>query len=184
MKIIGISGKMGSGKTTLAQGLIQYLSVKQGLEIKSLKFADPLYATTAAIQKTLGLKEEKDRALLQYIGSHYRETYGPYFWASLLERNLDTSNGSIIHIIDDLRYEQEYEVLNDLGAFLIRLDCPIEERAKRMPEGIFKNLTHPSETALDDENQFNWAVRLNTGFITEEAVTKIVLTHLKVKGLI
>lgn len=169
--VIGISGKMGSGKTTLANALKEHF----GEQAVKLKFADPLYGATTAVQQYLNIPVEKDRVLLQTIGYHYREKFGKDFWAKRVveDINLINYNGNFIIIIDDLRFPEEFDALNKMGALLIRLESPRDIRAERVGSGLFLNESHASETALDGEGRFH--LTIDSSLCTPYETFKIVL---------
>lgn len=175
--IIAISGKMGSGKTTLADAL-SHSFLLNGLEIQRLKFAGPIYNCATLIQEHLKIPVEKDRQLLQFLGSHFKQKISFDFWTQQLLSQI-TSKPNTVYIIDDLRFKDEATALKNLGAFLIRLDCPEEERAARVGAALFLNDKHSSELDLDDYTKFD--LTLNSSIIPVIQLVKIIKTNLSIK---
>lgn len=177
--IIAISGKMGSGKSTLADGLEQWARLnKKGITVTRLKFADPIYEAARSSYTALGLEPLKDRKLLQFMGAHFKEKFGPSFWTDQIRDRINnlTFIGDNLIIIDDLRFPNEAEFVKSLGGTVIRLECPDEERLQRIGNMLFVNTAHESETALDSYTGFDY--KLNSDVMTTAALIKVVTTNL------
>mgnify|MGYP001286037792 FL=1 len=144
---IAITGKMCSGKTTLANYICSKDSRFQifsfGQKVKDI--ASDLFHMDPNI---------KNRTLLTSIGQKMREI-NPDVWANYILQQTKDINYCII---DDLRYQNEYELLKQNGWKIIQLQISKnlqEERIQQIyPSNYldhFKNRTHLSEL-----NQFNW----------------------------
>jgi len=150
-KIIMVSGKQGSGKTTLADSLAKELS-NRGFPVHRLRFAKVLYEIHDTIYKLIepyGLKltGAKDGELLQYLGTEWGQTkFGKSVWVECLKSSVSNLKDTDIVIIDDGRFEHEMDAFPD--AVSIRLTCP--ENIRRSRCSYFReNTTHPSEISLD-----------------------------------
>lgn len=136
--IVAISGKKGSGKTTLAQLL------QRELHYERKSFADPIYhivsqLTHKPISYLKYYKEEMVlgkpiRHWLQIIGADLRNQIHPDIWVCYLMNQYTPQSH---WIIDDQRYENEAEALTDVNSILIKLTGRGEED------------THDSEHGLD-----------------------------------
>lgn len=159
-RIVLISGKQGSGKTTMGKLLeerLQRFGVPSG-NILITKFAEPLYQLHDAVQVaafTLGLIpriQPKDGKLLQLLGTEWiRNTIDPDAWCKYVDRKAKTffplgKARPHIVIVDDCRFPNEFD--NFPGAYSIRLECHEEIRRART-DSWRDNTEHPSETALD-----------------------------------
>jgi hypothetical protein len=186
--IVGISGKQGSGKTTLAKSLISKYS---GIH---LKFADPLYKMHEAIRGVL--KEfdyemkPKDGKLLQLLGTEWgRNTLGQSIWCSLTANKIvntvleiDKWDKAFI-VVDDARFENELDLFKalkeihpDWNVLTIRLECPETQREGRADD--WRPATdHPSEVGLDGRLK-DFDLVINTGMDSAE------ITHLRALNLI
>lgn len=150
--IILLSGKMGSGKTSVAK----YFVDKYKFEYE--KFAKPIYE----ILEKAGLK--KNRKLMQAIGEIMRKYDSLFFTHALLRRIVQNVNNKNI-IIDDWRFPNEYQLLDTLKSVLgkqiykIRINVDEQTRIKRVREiyGDMSDdeLNHESETALDNYDKFD-----------------------------
>ena len=85
MLIVGLSGKMGSGKSAA----VKLLKEKYPKKVKLLKFAAPLYEIQDFIYKTIVPVHNKpkdfvkDRKLLQFIGTDWGRTIDPQLWIKM-----------------------------------------------------------------------------------------------------
>lgn len=156
--VILLSGKMGSGKTTLANYLVYQHN------FKVYKFSNVIYDFV----NRLGIP--KDRRLMQVFGSTIR-SYDPNFFARVTIETIKRDNPERA-VIDDWRYVNEYEETLKLKPFgykiyTIRLECPLEELKRRLtllyPTDFNESqLQHESETALDDFDKFDKKINTYT----------------------
>tara|TARA_B110001450_G_C17556167_1_gene454745 strand:+ start:354 stop:875 length:522 start_codon:yes stop_codon:yes gene_type:complete len=142
---IAITGKMCSGKSSLANILLESNSNFQiysfGQKVKD-------------VAKDLFDMKEKDRSLLISIGTKMREI-DPDVWINyILKQTKDKTHC----IVDDLRYQNEYEALSKSGFKIIQLKLdPViqEERIKIVYPHNYKdhleNINH-----LSERNEFIW----------------------------
>lgn len=152
--LIGLCGKKGSGKSTVAE----YLENLHGFV--EFKFADALKDIVSIIfgfdrQMLEGLTKEhrqeretlKDevwnitpRKALQYIGTDlFRDKFDEQIWIKILIRKIKESEYENI-VISDVRFKNEFDILLKLGAKIIGL--------KR--ETKFKKDFHTSEIEIDE----------------------------------
>lgn len=152
--ILGISGRAGSGKTTLAQALVSPSDI--------YSFAGPL---KRAVFETFGVGTHTRktqivpvrwentpfwtqgrggymtyRELLQEFGMLFRRRNQRH-WIDLLLNAADDPCDTVV--IDDLRFPNEADAIRETGGIVIRLT----RRGGEVPE-------HISETALDDYKHF------------------------------
>ena len=174
--IIGISGKMHSGKDTLA-GIIQHLypeyeivpfakKLKQMASIL-LNVDEELFNNHDFKNSTLGPewnwkmdnnrlhKQEGDSAMtvrefLQFLGTDaLKEGLHPNVWINALFSK-DYKNV----IIPDVRFPEEAEAIKKRGGILIRI-----ERDKKTMQKV--NEFHKSEVSLDGYKNFDYIVENN-----------------------
>ncbi len=140
--LLGISGKMGSGKSTISHML------KAGFEmgdekVEIISFSKPLYKAQDLLYKEFGLalQGDKDRDLLISIGQWGRDI-DPDFWVEQMAKCIVESDADII-ICDDVRFRNEAAFFNKLG-FLVRIEG--EQRGDNVDTSKSNSIT---ETALD-----------------------------------
>ena len=186
--IIAISGKMGSGKTTLAESLVEkYAGVH-------LKFADPLYRMHEAIRNILDdygyIMKPKDGKLLQLLGTEWgRETLGQNIWADLTEnrikQEIDDSEEleqEAFIVVDDLRFDNELNLFKSIQdprfkIIKIRLEASEEIRRERCSDWR-ENTAHPSEIGLDHRtSEFDMVI--HTDVLSQEEVLNVVCTEIE-----
>jgi hypothetical protein len=186
--IIGISGKIGSGKDTLSI-VINYLADKsapdsfnrweQPLEeytYKNKKYAENLKCMVCFLigcnridledrefkEKELG--EEWDgltpRKILQLLGTEAgREIIHPNIWVNSLFADYTTDSN---WIITDVRFPNEAQAIKDRGGIVIRIERPGGES--------HCGGAHASETALDD---YDFDIVINNDGTIEELIDKV-----------
>ena len=148
---IAITGKMCSGKSTLAKYIC---SLDQRFEVYS--FGQKVKDVASDIFQMD--PQQKDRTLLTSIGTKMREI-DPNVWTKYL---IQQTNKTDFCIVDDLRYQNEYEYLvqNDFKIIQLHVSPELQEqRIKQMyPQNYqdhLDNRNHSSEL-----NTFQW---LNNG---------------------
>lgn len=150
-----ISGKQGSGKTTLAKALLKYFEEKN-IKTRVLKFADPLYEMEEAVCSILNkydiIVPRPQKVFLQLAGTEWcRNTVDNDIWAKILYNRVTKLDFDGVTIVDDLRFRNELDILKD-QALSIRLTAPREIRKPRTDRWR-ENETHLSETDLDEYEQ-------------------------------
>ena len=120
----------GAGKTTMAKFLDDNWSI-------ILSFADPLYRYAEYLQPELSRKEDKGktfeefggktlREFLIYFGQSGREFY-QNIWSEVMRKNIYKLKDTFNIIIDDLRFPNEYAMLREEGAKIVRITNPGRE---------------------------------------------------------
>lgn len=162
MKIIGISGKKGSGKDTFAQFLKEELEKQLGKTVKVDSFAANLKYCCALISgqpdylfynqdmkdRKAGFLNFTNRELMQKFGDLTRSLDKDIWVKSLFNKYLD--NPPEYLIVSDVRFKNEAEHINKLGGILIRIE------SDRIKED-----NHISEIELDNYSKFNLLIENN-----------------------
>lgn len=146
-KLLGLTGKMFSGKTTVAD----YLATKTSTHI--LKLAAPIYEIKDLVYQRI-YKEPpvKDRKLMQYIGGTWGRSIDPNLWVNIWEldykqfRFFKDSEHQVLVIVDDVRYDNEADKIRSLGGRIVRIEATTEDRATR---GTIEGQEHDSEKGVD-----------------------------------
>ena len=127
MMIIGIGGRAGSGKSTVAGFLAHY-------GFQEVTFAETL---KAGVRLVFGLEEEETdgsfkevvnprlgrtpREIMQRFGDACREIY-PRVFVDQVRRRIYARPGRVV--VSDVRFENEANALKNMGARLVRLERP------------------------------------------------------------
>ena len=139
---VAIVGKMCSGKSYVSKILARRCALKQ------FAFADKV----KEIARDLFNMKNKDRKLLQQIGQSMR-LIDPYVWINYLIFSID---GEDRVIIDDVRYPNEMQALQERGFIIIKLTIDKETQINRLMntypdtyEQHVERLNHESESYVD-----------------------------------
>jgi hypothetical protein len=158
--LLVISGKQGSGKTTLVNAYLQeFHSPAHDEKVVEVRFAGPIYAIhdrARALVRSLGIEcPEKSGGLLQYLGTEWgRKTLGDDVWVKCARAQVeriqaDSKADGVKHltvIISDCRFRNEFAEFPD--ALRVRLEGDRDVRKARA-EGWRDTEDHISETDLD-----------------------------------
>tara|TARA_R110002072_G_scaffold26966_20_gene88478 strand:+ start:723 stop:1283 length:561 start_codon:yes stop_codon:yes gene_type:complete len=152
--LIGITGKKGAGKDTLAQPLIEqnFANIKMAGPLKDM--LRTLYYTTGMDQQTIERKIEGDlketpckilqgqtpRYAMQKLGDEWRNMIGENLWTDMWRNRVARVLKEGIPVVcTDIRYKHEAQVIKDLGGVLVRVQR----------DGLDTSDTHISETEMD-----------------------------------
>ena len=168
--VVLISGKQGSGKTTLANGIFNHFLNSDSVWLFNMKFADPLYEMHRAIMRILndyGVKDtgRTDGNLLQVLGTEWgRKTRGYDFWVDIAKWRISklTDKPSLwpkhrILLIDDARFPNEIDFMDGVpGVEVLKIRLEAAEHTRRVRAEKWREaVTHPSETMLDNYPRFD-----------------------------
>lgn len=188
-QVIEISGKQGSGKSTLSAEIRKHiLERNKNFGAVEIIFAGAIYEihdTCRNIMKTHGLKvdQRKDGPLLQFLGTEWgRKTFGDNVWVDIVKNKIKQYRlaakekkleGCVI-VIPDLRFKNEVGVYP--GSIKVRLECPEFERMQRCSSWR-SNTQHQSEIDLDDcPEKFNFI--FDTALIPAPEIAKKLLSDI------
>ena len=140
---IAISGPMGSGKTTIAK-IIENTNSKYNIYSFGQKIKDLAYELFNMDPKL------KNRSLLINIADKMREI-DPDVWAKYI---INQTKDEQFCIIDDLRFQNELDLLNDEWIFIILIldeNIRLQRLKKLYPDNYddhVKNMNHLSELGI------------------------------------
>jgi|ERR1700678_1160326 len=160
--IIGLLGHKESGKTTIANYLIQYQFIK-------ISFSDPLKQICKILfqftdQQLYGNDKEivdstwnvSPRTIMQYIGTNiFRNQMGiipninDNFWVKLFELNVNQLNKSKNLVIDDIRFQNEIDKIIELKGIVIKITRPHNNFDNHISEVGIDNLSGSYEINND-----------------------------------
>ena len=147
MKVIMISGKAGHGKDTVAQLMKEQLE-QQGEKVLIIKFGDAVKWFAREYYGYTGIKDTKERALLQYIGTEMMRAYDEYYWGRIVSEFIAANKDFTYALIPDWRFYTEREAI--LAANKKCYTLRIERPNFINPNMTEEQLKHISETELDN----------------------------------
>ena len=176
--IVGIHGKMGAGKSTVADSLVTILKDDFNINSTIKSFATPIYNLISLLfdETVEEIKLNKNtlvrprtfmgqrtyRELLQNVGMFVRDNADEDVWVNALFGNNNdkiiqdwTCNGHAWWIIDDLRFYNEFHRIKDIGGINIKVNRDI---TNNLDDDIKNN---GSEVNLDYIDWKEWDLFLN-----------------------
>ena len=142
MILIGLAGRKGAGKNETARLFAKNLP---DFAYYELAFADPLKDEICkAFNITRGeleLHKLRWRGLMQWWGTEYKRWDNKNYWTDKWLEKLSALGNPTpsICITTDVRFENEYHLIKQLGGYLFRVRRPSSTDDK-----------HTSETAIDN----------------------------------
>ncbi len=207
--ILGLVGPSGSGKTSLARGLTQdhgFVNFHMGQPLK-----DMLRALGLSEEDVAGAPEQRARPLplldgksaryaLSTLGTEWgRKMITPDLWANSLkariEKHLVASEAPTPIVVDDLRFPNDWGVVQQFGGLILTIRRPGKERLRTSFDlayyrlGLNRLLRHGSILGKRPihETEFHWpdapsaAELWNTG--TVDDLVDATLSHWRQMGI-
>lgn len=163
-KVFLIAGKSANGKSAFADALEEMLNLNNK-KVMRIAYADYLKFILQKYFHWNGEKDKRGRELLQRVGTNLIRAKHPNYWvdtASNLVRSLESEFDYII--IDDVRFVNEIECFTTDEAYTIWVERYNTDGSRYYnPSMTPEQLTHESETALDDYPSFDYVVENRGG---------------------
>lgn len=148
MKIIGITGRAGTGKDTVADILVKARGYQR------LSFADPIRQMVECLGIDCTSRDAKEtpvdwlgkspRFLMQTLGTEWgRQLVNPAIWLKHMERRIALAHelGCYGVVIPDVRFDNEAMLLSSMQAELWHIERP----------GVPRVENHASESGIDSK---------------------------------
>lgn len=130
--LLGITGRMGSGKTTASQVLVDrgWINIKMAGPLKDMARAIGL--TDRHIEGDLKevpcdlLCGRTPRHAMQTLGTEWgRDMIAPHVWTNIARtRIVDAMASGLSVVVDDIRFQNEADLIRDLGGMVLRIVRP------------------------------------------------------------
>lgn len=155
--IVGITGRMRSGKSTLAHTLGNGSTrvVISFAEYVRREVADSFFGNwewpLRKLQELEAANKSTIRPILQAFGHGKRILIDNNYWVNKLATDVAKNHqDKDIVFIDDVRYVNEIEYIMNHGGYIVRLSCDDEILIERGASA--DALLHPSENNIDPDN--------------------------------
>jgi hypothetical protein len=178
--ILGIAGKMRSGKTTLANHLVKRFGFKRlsfGTEVKR-EIARGMGMSLDALIAMEQTNKEDMRVVYQAWSEMRRKLSGKNYWVAKVIAQLEHYDKVVI---DDVRYPNELSAIRKAGGHVGVLEITPDEQMARGADERF--IFHESEIALDE---YFWvpAFLIESDFTDRETVHDFVEWWLYIGGFL
>lgn len=156
MKIIGLSGMMGVGKSTA----VDVIDMFTGGQVKTVKFAQPLYDMQEQVYRRIESAYQrpkgfiKDRKLLQWLGTDWGRGLKESLWVDiwkaeiLKQHSFQGPHYRTVCVSDDVRFDNEAEAIKSLGGVIIKIERDSNTSHAQGGVGI---VNHASEAGIADK---------------------------------
>lgn len=173
MVLIGIAGKMGSGKDFItSKYIIPFIENKIKQKILQLCLADQIKVNVMTknnfnYDELYIKKNDVTRKLLQVEGTEKgRNAYGENIWINYLANWMEifSKRGIDNFVVTDVRFKNEMDFIKKNDGIMIKIDAPGRNHMRLFQESqnnqsIYNDLRyHPSECDLDDVNDDNFDI--------------------------
>uniref|UniRef100_A0A6C0LYL1 Uncharacterized protein n=1 Tax=viral metagenome TaxID=1070528 RepID=A0A6C0LYL1_9ZZZZ len=162
--LIGLSGKMGSGKNYIAEKILPIILNKMitNIQYYYIAFGDQMKVEVGCRNKDLSYdslfneKTKEVRQMLQEYGTkNGRDKYGEDIWIRSLSLWMEiyknrTPNKNNIFIVTDVRFRNEAQWIKQHNGILLRVNAPNRTASRVKQEGSEDIQNHLSETDLDN----------------------------------
>lgn len=159
-KIILLSAKAEHGKTEVAKILRNFLENK-GFRVTFAPFASYLKFICKEHYGWNGKKDEQGRSILQHVGTNVIRKRRPDFWVNTTLQFIDAFEEEFDYFIsDDVRFDNEVNGVRNSRFESIAIKVNRLNFENSLTE---EQRQHPSETALDDFDGFDYYVESESG---------------------
>lgn len=147
MKVICISGKAQHGKDTTA-GILKTLLEADGKKVLIAHYGDLVKYICRQFFDWNGIKDERGRTMLQYVGTDVVRTQDENYWVNFLTGVLRLFRDEWDYVlVPDCRFPNEIDRVKEDGFEVVHIRVIRKNFVSPLtPE----QQAHPSETALDD----------------------------------
>lgn len=176
MKICCISGKAEHGKTTFAN-FVKEECENTGLKVVIIHYGDILKWLADKIYGCGFEKNDTTRTIWQQFGTNVvREKVGDWYWVTLVNifAKAAEAAGVDVLLIPDARFPNEIDYMREHNSDVEAIRVLRSGHKSRLDE---VQLQHPSETALDDYEQFDLWVMNDSDLQNLKDSAKTFVSH-------
>lgn len=170
--IIGICGKLGSGKDYYMDNVILPVLKKYSIGIMKLAFADQIKINVMSkynlsYESLYGQKTKESRLLLQKEGTEVGRLSDPLIWIKFTANwiKIHSIKNDIKHfVISDCRFLNEIDFIKKNNGIIVKIIAPSRNKRRLLQESsgdpnVLRLIeTHASECALDSLDNTNFDI--------------------------
>ncbi len=160
--VIGVTGKLGSGKDYITNNVIVPVIEKINYRYLQCAFADQIKVNVMtknniSYSDVYENKTPESRQLLQNEGTEVGREQDRNIWVKFLDNwiNVHHNRGVNVYVISDARFKNEYDFVKNEG-IMIKVVAPNRNQERLLKESrgdnsVYKKISqHASECDLDD----------------------------------
>ena len=185
--IIGIAGKLGSGKDFVSNNMIVPILKNKNCTFLQICFADQIKVNVMT-KNNIDFKDvyidktKETRSLLQTEGTELgRDTLGKDIWIRYFDNwiSIYSSRGIEHFICTDVRFTNELEYIRERGGIVIKIDAPKRNYQRLLLESsgdlnlLEKLSSHQSECNLDHLSNEHFDLVINNDIGNEDNFQQI-----------
>lgn len=163
--IIGVTGKLGSGKDYITNNVIIPVLEKMNYRYLQCAFADQIKVNVMtknniSYEDVYENKTKESRRLLQFEGTEIGRSYNRNIWVNYMDNwmKVHSSRGINVFVISDVRFKNEYEFIknNSQIGLVVKIVAPKRNESRLLKESngdmeVYNSISkHASECDLDD----------------------------------
>lgn len=191
--ILGLVGATGSGKTTLARKLVGshgFENIHMGRPIKDMLVAlglpeEAVSGSPADREKPRDLLGGRStRYALSTLGTQWgRNMITPNIWANAVKQRLEQQGDDSKIVIDDLRFPNDWAVIQHFGGKILTVRRPSVERSRSRADRLFYRFGLGSITGGRGllgwrpihETEFHWPDAPSVGEVKNESTVEMLV---------
>lgn len=186
--VIAICGPQGSGKTTLANALIEHLgsdAVKFGIKSCFDPYVESLVSHIVGDKLVYEIPARAKKEIQKSI-SVWAETYiDPYIWSRKFAYTANSLYRNHVVITDDIRTAMNFEALAGMSKerkiVLVSLDAPEAVRRKRLG-GLFRDIHSYTEQVVVPDWWPESVIRYNTNVLSVSEMVKHIVSIMRTEN--
>lgn len=175
--IIGVTGKLGSGKDYITNNVVIPVLEKIGYRYLQCAFADQIKVNVmtknnVSYEDVYENKTPESRRMLQIEGTEVGRSSNKDIWVNYLDNwiNIHNKRGVSVFVLSDVRFKNEYEFVKKNGGLVLKVVAPQRNETRLLQESqgdinLYEKISkHASECDLDDyqNNKYDMVILNDT----------------------
>lgn len=167
--IIGVTGKLGSGKDYITNNVIIPVLEKVGYRYLQCAFADQIKVnvmtkSNVSYEDVYENKTPESRRMLQIEGTEVGRSNNKDIWVNYIDNwiNIHNKRGINVFVVSDVRFKNEYKFVKSYGGLVLKVVARNRNEIRLSNESngdveLYEKISkHASECDLDDYKNENY----------------------------